>query len=498
MTITIPWVPQPGPQQFAIERPWVEEMLYGGAVGGGKTDFLLGDFAQDIPTPHGKNWQGILFRRTYPQLQDIIKRAYEIYPLWFPNVRAIDSGTTWIWPNGAELRLRHMESETAWTEYQGHAYGWIGFDELGEWPSSTPYLRMQARLRSAHNVPNKRIRCTANPGGAGHAWLKNHFGIDRWPNGQHIFEEYPNEQVIQIVKDLGITLKEYHPMRRMFVLSKLSDNKKLLEADPQYITRLFNLGGDNIIKAWLAGDWDAIGGAYFTEWNAQKHVIKPFEIPNHWVKFKAMDWGSAKPFCVLWFAVSDGVPFKSNDRTVSIPRDSLVVFREWYGMVAGRPNVGLKLDATEVADGIKELEGEKCEFNVIDPAACAHDGGPSIAEAMATRGVYFTPADNSRIAGWNQVRSRLKGDGNHPLIYFFDTCTETIRTVPTMQHDVRKLEDLDSKGEDHAADTLRYGCMARSFIRDLPKDTTAKFPTDRSFNELRESITRRRMQENTD
>lgn len=499
MPTTIPWVPQEGPQQFAIERPWIEELLYGGAVGGGKTDYLLGDFAQDVPTVCGPHWSGILFRRTYPQLQDIVKRAYEIYPQWFPGVKASNGGCDWTWPNGATLRLRHMESDTSWTEYQGHAYTWIGFDELGEWPNAEPYLRMQARLRSAHNVPNKRIRATANPGGSGHAWLKSHFGIDKWPLGQIIIEPEQDIKVIELVRDLGIDVKDLTPMRRMFVLSKISDNKKLLQGDPQYITRLFNLGSDNIVKAWLKGDWDAIGGAYFTEWDAQKHVIKPFTIPDHWVKFRACDWGSARPFSVGWYAVSDGtVQCEVNGKVRTVPRDAIVKYREWYGMQKGQPNVGLKMDAVDVAKGIKEFEYEKTDFSVIDPAATAHDGGPSIAESMATVGVYFTSADNTRLAGWNQIRQRLKGDGTLPMIYFFDTCVDTIRTLPTMQHDKKKLEDLDSKGEDHAADETRYACMARVWTRDgvqSPEDKikNAKFGLDRTFNEMVNHLTRQRL-----
>ena len=184
--VSVPWRAQEGPQLNAIRKHWVEELFFGGAVGGGKSDFLLGDFGQDVPR-YGQHWQGIVFRKSYPQLEELINRAAQIYPQWF-GIRWKDAwmvGTkTFHWPNGATLKFRHLEDDDAWREYQGHAYGWIGFDELPQWHTPTAYMELKTRLRNgAIAIPNKRIRGTGNPGGVGHGWIKKHFGIDRHPHG---------------------------------------------------------------------------------------------------------------------------------------------------------------------------------------------------------------------------------------------------------------------------------------------------------------------------
>jgi len=149
-----PWRAQPGPQLTAIQRDTVSELLYGGAVFGGKSDFLLGDFAQDVPRDYGAHWHGVLFRKNYPQLEDLISRSKEIYPAWFPGVDWSNQTKTWTWPNGATLKMRFMESDDDWMQYWGHAYTWIGWDEIALWSSSTSYLRMKARLRSATAKPS--------------------------------------------------------------------------------------------------------------------------------------------------------------------------------------------------------------------------------------------------------------------------------------------------------------------------------------------------------
>lgn len=428
-------------------------MFYGGAVGGGKSDFLLGDFAQDVPKPWGPHWHGILFRRTYGELEELIQRSQEIYPGWFPGCEWKDSTKTWHWPNGATLKMRYLEHSSDWMRYWGHQYTWIGWDELPNWPDMLAYEKLKARLRSAHPVPNKRIRSTGNPGGPGHQAVKSYFRIDQYPQGGVIFEE--------------------GGMRRMFIRSRLSDNRILMANDPGYEQRLRGMGSPELVRAWLDGDWSVVAGAYFPEFSPDRHVIEPFTIPQHWLRFRAMDWGSARPFCVGWYAVSDGQPVA--DRVY--PRGALIKYREWYGMGA-QYNTGLKLTAEQVAEGIiARSQGETYAFSVLDPAAFAQDGGPSIAERMALAGVRFERADNKRVGqkgamgGWDQLRARLVGDGDgKPMLYLFSTCVHTIRTLPVLQHDPDHPEDVDTDGEDHAADETRYACMARPYVKDAPEN----------------------------
>jgi hypothetical protein len=461
-----PWEPQPGPQSLAIAAHFVDEIMYGGARGGGKSDYLLGDFLQDVH--QGAVWRGIIFRRSYPELEELITRAKEIYiPLgavWKV------SDKTFVFPSGATLKMRHVETEDDCNKYQGHQYTWIGWDELTNWPNLKSYKKLKACLRSAGNVPNKRIRCSANPGGVGHHEVKAYF-VDPAPKGMELIEN--------VDEDGYVTTK-------MFIPSRVYDNKKLLDNDPGYIARLREIGSPELVRAWLEGDWNVITGAYFPEFSTAKHVLDPFEIPSHWLRFRSADWGTASPFCVLWHAVSDGYQVPNGPY---IPSGALVTYREFYGW-NGNPNQGLRWPASRVAANTLKMEANengKITYGVIDPAAYKQDGGPSVAESMAVGGVFYRKADNQRINGWNQVRERLCGEDGDPEVdngvgtpmwYVFKTCVHIIRTLPAMQHDLDNPEDCDTDGEDHAPDALRYGFMSRPWKRAKPvNDNKPAIPT---------------------
>jgi hypothetical protein len=461
-----PWEPQPGPQSLAIAAHFVDEIMYGGARGGGKSDYLLGDFLQDVH--QGAIWRGIIFRRSYPELEELITRAKEIYiPLgavWKV------SDKTFVFPSGATLKMRHVETEDDCNKYQGHQYTWIGWDELTNWPNLKSYKKLKACLRSAGNVPNKRIRCSANPGGVGHHEVKAYF-VDPAPKGMELIEN--------VDEDGYVTTK-------MFIPSRVYDNKKLLDNDPGYIARLREIGSPELVRAWLEGDWNVITGAYFPEFSTAKHVLDPFEIPSHWLRFRSADWGTASPFCVLWHAVSDGYQVPNGPY---IPSGALVTYREFYGW-NGNPNQGLRWPASRVAANTLKMEANengKITYGVIDPAAYKQDGGPSVAESMAVGGVFYRKADNQRINGWNQVRERLCGEDGDPEVdngvgtpmwYVFKTCVHIIRTLPAMQHDLDNPEDCDTDGEDHAPDALRYGFMSRPWKRAKPvNDNKPAIPT---------------------
>jgi hypothetical protein len=239
------------------------------------------------------------------------------------------------------------------------------------------------------------------------------------------------------------------------------------------VAKLQQSGSAQLVKAWLQGDWDIIEGAYFDKWSRARNVVEPFALPDDWTRLRSMDWGSAKPFSVGWWAVAGDDHSLADGRV--IPRGALVRYREWYGS-NGKPNEGLKLTAEQVADGIKSREGtEAIKDAVLDPAAFAQDGGPSIAERMRkASNIRFRPADNKRVArngamgGWDQMRARINGPRDEsgaptgpPMLFVFSTCLDFIRTVPVLQHDPTRPEDLDTSGEDHAADECRYACMSR-------------------------------------
>lgn len=429
------WSPQEGPQTelMACDLP---EIFFGGARGGGKTDGVLGKYAVKAAR-YGRAFNALFLRLELPMLDDAIERSKEIYSKI--GAHYFKQAKTWMFPGGGRLRFRPMETIEDAAKYQGQNVTDACVEEAGLYKSMAPIDRLQGVLRSAHGTPTQLI-LTGNPGGPLQSALKERY-IDPAPMGRKVLKRVlPNGNV----------------HRYCFIPSRVSDNALLLANDPEYINRLYLVGSPQLVAAWLDGDWTAIEGAYFSEFGA-RHILEPFEIPSHWMRFMSFDWGSYRPFCALWFAVSDGT-------VGNIPRGAIVVYREYYG--AKSANVGLKLHADVVAENIlrHECAGEPIAYRKCDPACFKCDGGPSIAEVMRLKGVVFSPADNSRLAGWQQVRARLVGE-DAPMLYMFSTCVNLIRTLPLLQHDSVNGEDLDSDGEDHCADTLRYGLMSRPWLR---------------------------------
>ena len=456
------WYPQPGPQFFAYTAKWCPELLYGGAKFGGKSDFLLGDYLQDVPK-YGRHWQGILIRQSLPELEEIIRRSKELYPATGGEWHKTEK--TWTWENGAALKFRYLERPDDFDNYNGHSYPWIGFDELGQWASPAGYHLMKGCLRwGACEIPDMRIRATANPGGRGHQWVRAYFEIDKYPLG-------------------SVPIKDEDGWVRIFILSKIENNQIGLKRNPGYIRTLHRVGGAALVRAWLEGDWSQITGAYFPQWSAERHIVAPFEIPKHWTRFRAYDHGRARPFSVGWYAISDG--------TISrYPAGAMIKYREWYG--ATGPDIGLRLEARQIAEGIKAKQGEEqIAYSVADPSIFDAEDGPCVAEDFRLNGVAFRPADNSRQAGAMQVSKRLTGDGDgRPMLYFFSTCVDSIRTFPALQHDETKPEDVDTDSEDHAYDETRYACMSRPWVTAEEKLENMRGLERATFNEVLQNTLR--------
>jgi hypothetical protein len=313
-----------------------------------------------------------------------------------------------------------------------------------------------ATLRSSAGVPVG-FRATGNPGGPGHQWVKARY-IDPAPLGNRIIRD------------------EQTGLKRVFIPSKVDNNRHIdVEA---YKQNLRASGSKELVSAWLDGDWSVTLGAFFDCWDSKRHVIQPFQIPPEWLRFRSMDWGSASPFSVGWWAVVQD-DFTTVDGAL-LPRGCLVRYREWYGCKPGQPNVGVKINADVIGLGIAAREkDEKISYGVLDPSAFAEDGGPSLAERISKGSgnkVHFRRADNRRVAGhgaiggWDQLRARLVGDGEgRPMIVTFHTCVDSIRTIPFLQHDPDRAEDIMTDSEDHAADEWRYACMSRPYVRTIEK-----------------------------
>lgn len=416
---------------------------------------MLGKFAIKA-SRYGEHCVGVFFRRTREDLKEAIERSRQIYgpigAVWSEQKK------WWTFPNKARLKFEYLDKDADADNYQGHNYTDVFFEELTHWADPVPVNKLRATLRSATGVPCQ-FHATGNPGGPGHQWVKARY-ISPAPQGWSLmWEDFTNPFTGEVVRK-----------NRVFIPSKLSDNRYLGSG---YVANLYQSGSKELVKAWLAGDWDVVEGAFFDCWDASRHVVRPFEIPKEWTRFRSGDWGSAKPFSVGWWAVV-GDKFRL-ESGLWLPRGCLVRYREWYGMQPGKPNVGLKMHAEAVGKGIadREVNDPRISGAVFDPAAFAEDGGPSIAERLngpliKAKLIPFRPADNKRVpgrgamGGWDQLRGRLEGDADGlPMLVTFSTCVDLIRTLPALQHDPLKPEDVDSDMEDHAPDETRYACMSR-------------------------------------
>jgi hypothetical protein len=445
------FIPQPGPQTAFCDCP-ADIVVFGGARGGGKTYATLGEWwihSED----YGPDAKGLMIRKTREDLKDTIAEGMAMYGAaasWKERQGFFQMA------NGARLQCAYLENDQDAQNYQGWSLTRVYVEELTQYAQPSGIFKLLATLRSPAGVPCQ-FRATCNPGGPGHHWVKA-WAIDGGP---------------YTVQTDG------HGLTRVFIPSRLSDNPRLTEKDPGYENKLRASGTPELVRAWLEGDWNVVEGAFFPEFSYPKHVIPPFEIPNWWTRFRSMDWGSAKPFSVGWWAV---VQDDLEHAGKLLPRNAIVRYREWYGMRPGAPDDGLKLPAEEVARGIvgRETNGagvrERISYGVLDPSAFAVVSGPSIAETLIRHGAIFRRADNTRttrdkkMGGWDQLRARLSGDRDgRPMLFIFETCRDLIRTLPMAQHDDHNPEDLDTDGEDHAIDDARYACLSRPFIQRVIK-----------------------------
>ncbi len=473
ISIEAAWQPQPGPQQALVECE-LSEVFLGGARGGGKTDGVLGKWALKDKR-YGRHFNAIALRRSAVSFADAIERSREIYgPL---GGKFNESKLTWRMPNGGRVSFAYLENVGDALAYQGRNVTDVWVEECGQYAGPEAIDRLFGVLRSAHGVPTQMV-LTGNPGGPGQHWIAARYRLIPFPHHPRVIERVlPNGKRHKVA----------------VIPARIRDNRVLLQKDPGYVDRLQLVGGPKLVKAWIEGDWTAVEGAFFDCWSEAKHVLRPVELPREWIRYRAADWGSASPFAVYWFAAVQDT-WQHPDGPM-LPRGALVAYREWYGTADPSASGlrGLKLTAQEVGQGIvkRERGDPRLAMGVLDPSAFAEDGGPSQAEGINTELIRaklapFRKGDNRRVtavtgsdkrgpmAGWDQMRARLVGDGKRPMLYFFATSVAAIRTLPMLQHDPLKAEDLDTDSEDHAADAVRYACMARPWLKRTDPDEVEK------------------------
>lgn len=421
----------------AVEK--YPKVLYGGAKGGGKSHGLrLIMLKRRLIYPGSV---GYLFRQTYSELE-----ANHITPLFdqFPALHQFwnEGKKTLHLPNGSRLRFAYIEHSGQKKKFQGREMQDLAIEEAGDWEYEIfEYLEKQRRS-AVVGIPTRTI-LTANPGGRGHQWLKRLF-IDRRYEGK----ERP---------------ENYH-----YVPARVEDNPALMAADPGYVEELDSIKDEALRKAWREGDWDIVAGQFFTDLRREIHLCDPFEIPSHWPRFGAYDYGFGHPASFGWYAVDgDGNVYKY--RELVLARKQI---REFAELVNKHPDSKL----------LKVVwAGHDCWAKRSNPTG-EEINPPTVAEEFAKHRIFLKPASIDRVHGARRLREYLspfrdeKGRVRSRLT-FFKSCELTFDCISRMQHDPSDIEDVlkvdsvhgDPASGDDAYDETRYAIMSRPPLAMVPK-----------------------------
>lgn len=457
-------------RQYKLLTCPVFELLAWGNRGGGKSDWLLADFCNDVGRGLGADWRGLIIRREHKDLADIVERSKKRIPALFPGAKfhASADALGWTFPDGARLLFRHASRPEHISQFLGQEWPWLGFDELCNWSEPTLYFDIMSCARSSNSGVRPRIRAATNPWGPGAHWVKERF-IDKAGQGVVIDEER---------KLIVGGVEQVHIISRVHARIDFRDNDYLTSADPTYLARIAP-NDPAKRRAWIDGEWDlSVGGFFSGIWDIGTHVIDPFRIPSHWRVDRSHDWGASAPHCTLYFAESPGEDVEIAPGVMYFfPRGTLIVIQEIYGW-NGEPNKGCRQTDGEIARDIKamdrtiqHLHGVRVVKGPADTQIFAAPQGKAIIDTYRAEHVDFDPADKtpgSRISGAKGIVDRMIasapfGEGR-PMeaagLFFFSTCIHCIRTIPKLQRDEKEPDDVDSDGEDHAFDPVRYRVLA--------------------------------------
>lgn len=424
------WVPQEK-QRLVLSCPF-DEILFGGAAGGGKSSTLLMFGQNHIVNADLEDLRSntVLFRKTYKELDEIIKQSHECFDGlgW----KFSKDNYRWTTPYGSSFTFSYLSNYQDALAHRGFEYDLQLWDELTLWSTDEEYEYLGSRLR--HTVKKKsqtpirpRRLCSTNPGGAGHDWVKK-----RWKIGENPHGMVPMREDVKLEDGRTVT------KTRIFIPSRLRDNYYLYSTG-QYEAELRSKP-ENVRKMLLDGRWDVVEGAFFTEWDPNVHVIRPFNPPADWHRVMGADWGTRSPYCFLWGAFN--------------PNGELYIYRELYGEGNHEP-------AAEVAAKIRRFEqmaGEDIRERYLDSSCFDRTGTEeSVAQVFARHGVHFEPSKKQN-KKWSidRLRDYLKVVNGKTALHIMESAPNLIRTLPTLQVDRSNLDQFDTTGDDHCTDGLLY------------------------------------------
>jgi hypothetical protein len=462
-------------------------ILCHGTRAGGKTDSQLMYFRRHVGLGYGEYWRGVIFDQHYKNLDDLIAKSMRCLGRFADGARFLQGAADlkWVWPTGEELLFRAAKTTKDYENYHGHDLPFIGHNELTKHPTPDLYDAFFSCNRSGfvpdqHSPLDKKtgkrrllpemplvVFSTTNPWGAGHAWVKRRF-IDAAAPGEVL--RVPVE-----IFNPRTQLRETLIKTQTHLFSSYRENHYL---SPQYIATLTSITDPAKRKAWLDGNWDiAVGGAFGDAWDRDYNVLPRFPIPAGWKAFRALDWGTSKPFSVGWWARANGEEAHlPGGRRFCPVRGSLIRFAEWYGAKDIEKNVGLDLGPTVVGRDVRErsirlLEnGWTCVLTSPGPADNSIDTAQdtesvSVKKRMEEAGTQWTESNKkpgSRKAGVTLMREMLQAarTGDGPAIYFMQNCEAALTLLPTIPRNEDDPDDVDTDSIDHVWDETRYAILA--------------------------------------
>jgi hypothetical protein len=462
------------PKQKILHGLKAQEIMYGGAAGGGKSHGLRWD-AYDVCLKNA-GCDAYLFRRTRTDLENThIKRVLRELPEWCGAYSM--NRNRYEFFNGSYLNMCYAEHEEDVFRYDSVEFHWLGVDEAGHFSAEQlGYLKTRLRVGGWKYDPAyegffPRMILTANPGGISHNYLKK-----KYISGKQIAKITieGRDYLIRYFKDES-------GIQCAFIPASMRDNPTLAtNYDKQFAD----------VPEWkrkqlVDGDWDVVPGAFFDCWDVKKHIIRPFTVPQEWARFRALDWGFTQPFWIGEFAVSDGNDIvNTRGETVNYPEGAVICIWEWYGgrNGYGGGNKGLQLDASEVAKKIVRERG-KVSYTVAGRDTWNADNGPSSAEKFQTNGLPLAMADvkqGTRVPGWQHCYLMLKSG----MFFSFETNDALNSCIPSLEADPDKPDDVNKKGEDHPGDAWRYALMSRPRNTVIEKQDPPPMTVAPTFNDV--------------